>query len=412
MTSLDRKTKRDIRLISVVSVAHLFSHFYQLTLAPIFPLIKLEMGLTNVELGLLVTVFFIASAAFQMPAGFLVDRFGARPILLLGLGLLSFSVACYSVAPNYEIFLVLTFLAGMGNSVFHPADYSLMNNFVSPKLMGRAFSFHTNGGHFGFALGPAVMALLAASVGWRDAVGFVGLVGVLFTIALLMGGPGLFEGSQTDLYNKDNKALKEKHAPNALSISVLLRPSIIAFFVFFTILAMGLIGMQNFTPIALVSGRGFDLLSANGALTGFLVGAPIGIFIGGYVADKIKQQDLIALICITIAGGLIFLVPIFQLEGLTLFAQFFIGGLFFGLALPNRDMVVRRFTTKEASGRVFGFVYGGLDTGSAITPVIYGWLVDIGKSDSVFMCSGILMFIAALIIFTTARLVHYRQAQV
>lgn len=408
MTSVVRDSRKDVKLIGVISVVHLFSHFYQLTLAPVFPLIKVEMGLTNVELGFLIMVFFIASALFQTPAGFLVDRFGARPVLLGGLGMLSVAVTGYSFAPNYEIFLVLTFLAGMGNSVFHPADYSLMNNLVSPHMMGRAFSFHTNGGHFGFALGPAVMAVLAASIGWRDATAVVGLVGVVLTVVLVIAGSKLFEGSQSVKEVKSDTENKSDAAVSATSISVLFQPSILAFFLFFTILAMGLIGMQNFTPTALVAGRGFDLVSASGALTGFLFGAPIGIFVGGYVADKIKQQDTVALICIIITGILVFLVPVLELSGWLLTIQFFLAGIFFGLALPNRDMVIRATIPKGASGRVFGFVYGGLDTGAAITPAIYGWFVDLGRPDWVFFSSGVLLSIAALIIFATARAVSAR----
>lgn len=408
MTSVVRDSRKDVKLIGVISVVHLFSHFYQLTLAPVFPLIKVEMGLTNVELGFLITVFFIASALFQTPAGFLVDRFGARPVLLGGLGMLSVAVTGYSFAPNYEIFLVLTFLAGMGNSVFHPADYSLMNNLVSPHMMGRAFSFHTNGGHFGFALGPAVMAVLAASIGWRDATAVVGLVGVVLTVVLVIAGSKLFEGSQSVKEVKPDTESKSDTALSTTSISVLFQPSILAFFLFFTILAMGLIGMQNFTPTALVAGRGFDLVSASGALTGFLFGAPIGIFVGGYVADKIKQQDTVALICIIISGILVFLVPVLELSGWLLTIQFFLAGIFFGLALPNRDMVIRATIPKGASGRVFGFVYGGLDTGAAITPAIYGWFADLGRPDWVFFSSGVLLSIAALIIFATARAVSAR----
>lgn len=406
MTGLVGGARKDVRLIGVISVVHLLSHFYQLTLAPVFPLIKIEMGLTNVELGFLVTTFFIASAIFQTPAGFLVDRFGARPILLGGLCMLSLSVAGYSIAPNYESFLVLTFIAGIGNSVFHPADYSLMNRLVSPHLMGRAFSFHTNGGHLGFALGPAVMALLAASIGWRDAAAIVGLVGVAMTIILIIGGRRLFEGSQSDSGSEFGGQKDDRDKGIPTSISVLLRPSIISFFLFFTILSMGLIGMQNFTPTALVAGRGLDLVSASGVLTGFLVGAPIGIFVGGYAADKIHHQDLVALICITIAGVIIFLVPVLSLSEFNLIIQFFVAGIFFGFALPNRDMVVRASTPKGASGRVFGFVYGGLDTGAAIIPAIYGWFVDLGRPDWVFFSSGVLLSIAALVIYATARAVR------
>ena len=303
---------------------------------------------------------------------------------------------------------MLTFLAGMGNSVFHPADYSLMNNLVSPHMMGRAFSFHSNGGHFGFALGPAVMALLAASIGWRDAAAAVGLVGVVLTIVLVIAGAKLFEGSQSIKEAEADAKNKSDFDVSATSISVIFRPSIIAFFLFFTILAMGLIGMQNFTPTALVAGRGFDLVSASGALTGFLFGAPIGIFIGGMLADKTRHQDIVALVCIIVAGVLIFLIPVLALSGWVLTIQFFLAGVFFGFALPNRDMVVRASTPKGASGRVFGFVYGGLDTGAAITPAIYGWFVDLGRPDWVFFSSGVLLSIAAVIIFSTARAVKTR----
>ena len=69
MTTVVGRVRKDVRLIGVISVVHLLSHFYQLTLAPVFPLIKIEMGLTNVELGFLVTAFFIASAmALDEPA--------------------------------------------------------------------------------------------------------------------------------------------------------------------------------------------------------------------------------------------------------------------------------------------------------------------------------------------------------
>jgi len=393
--------KNDIKLISIASVAHLFSHFYQLTLAPLFPLIKEELHVSNTELGLLVTVFFVASAAFQTPAGFLVDRFGPRPVLLGGLAILSASVTLYAVVPNYTIFLFLTFFAGLGNSVFHPADYSLMNNLVSPKLMGRAFSFHSNGGHLGFALAPAILAPLAILLGWREACAGAGILGLILTMHL-----SCFY-SKTLRINELSKGTglktKEKKTKGK-SISILFQPSILSFFLFFIIVSMGLIGMQNFTPTVLIVERGFDLITASRSLAGFLIGAPVGIFFGGIIADKIRRRDLFSSFSLVCAGS--FLLILMKLEPSSgyLFAIFFLSGIFFGLSLPSRDMVIRSVIPKNASGRVFGFVYCGLDTGAAIIPVLYGWFVDLGNASWVFLISGLLMISAAvlfLIIATT-----------
>ena len=93
-----------------------------LALPPLFPLLREDLGASYAALGFLVTMFNIATGAAQIPAGFLVDRFGARRLLLLGLGIMGAAITALGFAPTYWLMLVLIALAGIGNSVFHPAD--------------------------------------------------------------------------------------------------------------------------------------------------------------------------------------------------------------------------------------------------------------------------------------------------
>jgi len=384
--------RRDFQIIGAVGIAHLFSHFYQLTLAPLFLLIKAEFGVSNVELGALVSVFFVASAALQTPAGFLVDRIGARPVMIGGLILLSLAVTGYSLAPNYAALVALSLLAGAGNAVFHPADYSLLNQHVSPAMMGRAYSVHTIGGHLGYGLAPVVVALLGVSFGWRGATAIAGIAGLVTAAAIIAMGSAAFRDESGEAAPRMRKIDRE-------SFAVLLRPAIVSFFVMFVIMAMGFIGLQNFTPLALVSGKGLELVAANGILSAFLFAAPAGVLVGGIVADRSRRQELVATLSVMGAGIVILSAGLAEVP---LFGAFALAGFLFGLALPSRDMVVRAATPAGASGRVFGFVYGGLDAGSAVTPLLYGWFLDLGNPIWVFLVSGVLLLIFGTIIYGTA----------
>jgi len=397
MTSAIASTNRDIKVIGAVGVVHMFSHFYQLALAPLFPLISAELQISNAELGLLVTVFFIASAGFQPPAGFLADRIGARPVLIGGLILLSLSVMGYALAPDLETLLVLTFLAGTGNSVFHPADYSLLNQSVSPKMIGRAYSIHSLGGHGGFALAPLIMAPLGLWVGWRDALMIVGLAGLLVGLVMILLGARFL----TDGNDQSNKPGTDSVATG---IAMLFQPAIIGFFLFFVLFAMATIGLQQFTPLALVQDQGLTLVAANAGIFSFLIGAPIGILVGGILADKMgRHLETVGAACFLGVSILVRGIGWLDMTGTALYAVFGTAGIVFGIALPSRDMVVRAATPEGASGRVFGFVYGGLDTGAAITPVIYGWFLDLHHPDWVFTSSSILFLLAAILMIGTAK---------
>src|SRR5690349_556296 len=92
--------RSDVKVIGLIGSAHCLSHFFQLTLPPLFPLLKAEFDVSYATLGALVSVFYIASGVCQFGAGFAVDRFGARPVLLSGIGLLAGGALVAGLMPD------------------------------------------------------------------------------------------------------------------------------------------------------------------------------------------------------------------------------------------------------------------------------------------------------------------------
>ena len=143
--------RKDAGVIGLVGLAHMISHFSQLLLAPLFPWLKEAFNASYTELGFLMTLFFVVSCAVQAASGFLVDRFGPRPILFGGLTLLGLAAFGFAVSPGYWAMALCSIVAGVGNGVFHPVDYTLLNRKVSPRRLGHAYSFHGITGSLGWA---------------------------------------------------------------------------------------------------------------------------------------------------------------------------------------------------------------------------------------------------------------------
>ena len=130
--------RRDVRVIGLVGLAHAASHFFQLALPPLFPFLRAEFDVSWTVLGVLLGVFYAASAITQFGAGFAVDRLGARPVLLVGLALLAGGTIAASLAPGpYWLFPIMA-LMGVGNGVFHPCDFAILNGSVAPRRLGYA----------------------------------------------------------------------------------------------------------------------------------------------------------------------------------------------------------------------------------------------------------------------------------
>lgn len=396
--------RRDRRVTTLIAISHGASHFYQLALPPLFVLINAAQGFSFTQLGILTGAFYITSAFCQPPSGFLVDKFGARVVLLAGLGLMAGATALMGLLPYYPVMFVLSIIAGAGNSVFHPCDYSIMNATISEKRIARAFSFHMFGGYIGYALAPFTMAAIGTFAGWRIAIVLAGIAGLVI-FAILWGGSRDFRDSTHE--RAESGAAEE---PLWQSVKGLLIAPIILCWFFFLIVAMGQIGLQTFSPTLLKDMYGFDLQTGGAFVTVMLVGVTVGVLCGGYVADMFRKPDRIVLFGYSSAVIVVAAVWQFELSATAHYIAFAIIGFMYGVVFPSRELLVRAATPKGASGRVFGFVYSGMDFGSAMTPILFGWFVDTGIPRSAFLCVAVFWAISIAVILLSSSASRRRSA--
>lgn len=376
---------RDVRVIVPIGAAHLTSHFLQLTLPPLFPHIRTAFDVPYAALGLVLSVFYAASGIGQAVSGFLVDRLGARRVLLAGMALFAGAVAALGLAPTYAVLLPIALAAGAGNSVFHPADYAILTASVSPGRLARAYGVHGILGNAGWILGPLLVVSVTGLAGWRAALLTAGGLSLAATGALALATRPLAA----------HRELRGQPAgqPLAADLRLLLSPPILAAFAYFMLLSTAFVGIQTFSVAAMAALYATPLPLATGALTAFFFGNAAGILAGGVLADRVGRHDLVVATGLLLAAALTALVGSGRLPLLLLTLAMGLVGFWLGLTSPSRDMLVRAVTPRGASGKVFGFVYSGLDLGSLLAPPVYGWLLDRHEPRAMFALAAALMLL-------------------
>jgi len=376
---------RDARIIGLVSGAHFISHLYMLVLPPVFAFIKADYAVSYAELGFAIATFNVVSAAFQTPAGFLVDRFGAPRLLIAGLALSAFSAALAGLLPSYGGLIAAFALLGLANTIYHPADYAILSHTIDHRGLGKAFSLHTFFGTLGTAVAPTLMLFLTGIWGWRGA--FVGAAAFGFAMAMVL----LFNRGTLE----DAMAAHPRHVPSpvpgsarpksAVGWRLLLSPPILRNVAFFVVLSIASGGMQAFSIVALVALYRTPLAVANFALSGYLLLNALGVLAGGIVASRAKRHELVAAVGFIASGALILVVGLVDLGSALLVLMMAGSGFLNGIILPSRDMIVRAATPPGSFGKVFGFVSTGFNISGIIAPLLFGWLMDQAHPRSIFL---------------------------
>ena len=377
------------RAVAVVSTAHFASHFYMLLLPPLFPLLREVYGVGYTELGLGVSVFSIVTACTQVPVGFAVDRFGARRILVAGLLLEAAAFALIGLIPAYGAFLASMAVAGLANSVYHPADYSLLNASVDPRRMGRAFSFHTAAGMLGNAVAPVTMVFLMTLTDWRSALVLCATGGAVVGVLVALNARAL--GEREEPGAAADRAGAGTAAAGVTGIRLLLTLPILLGLLFFFGISVSQHGIQSFSVAALHAIHDAPLAEATTVLTCYLFASPVGVLAGGWVADRIRHRhDLFAATCFVVMAGCIAAVAALRLPLAAIGVLFAVTGLFAGMVSPSRDMLIRSMAPPGEIAKVFGFVSTGFNLGGIAAPVLFGFILD--RSDP-----GFVFWVAALV---------------
>ena len=380
--------RQDVTLIALVGLAHGVSHFSQLLLPPLFPWLKDAFNVSYAELGLLLTIFFVVSCVVQTLSGFVVDKFGPRPVLFAGLALIGLAALGFGISPSYGVMAFFTVIAGIGNGVFHPVDYTLLNRKVHPSRLGHAFSVHGITGSLGWALAPAFVVPIAIATSWRTAL--LCAAALTFTVLIVLW----FNRTRFELEVAAPKKA-DASAPEG-SLSFLTIPAVWMCFGFFFFYAMALSGVQTFAPTAARILHDVPVNLAAMCLTVYMVSSAFGMVAGGFMVSDLARCERIigAGFGVAALGALVlgfadvaaWLVPVL----------FGVMGFGAGTAGPSRDLIVKRASPPNATGRVYGVVYSGLDIGQAVAPLIFGTLMDHQQPSMVWL--GIALVQGVLIV--------------
>ncbi len=388
--------RRDATVIGLVSTAHGISHFSQLLLAPLFPWLKDAFGVGYAELGFLMTIFFVVSCITQAAAGFWVDRVGPRPVLLFGLSLIGLSALGYAASTSYLMLALCSVTAGIGNGVFHPVDYTLLNRQVGKARLGHAYSAHGISGSLGWALAPAMLVPLTLAYSWRVAlVVAAGLVFVVLALLALNRRPLSVPPLPATPSNPG--------APAEGALGFLRIPAVWMCFGFFFFYAGALSVVQSFATESARLLHDVPPHLAAMCLSTYMVTAALGMVGGGFLAADPARCERVVGAAFGMAAAIALTIGFADVPGSLVPVLFGVMGLAAGTAAPSRDLIVKRSAPDNATGRVYGVVYAGLDIGQAVVPLVVGRLMDLHQYRAVWLALALLQAVLIASAFSVRR---------
>lgn len=381
--------RHDWQIISLIGAVHSSSHFFQLVLPTLYLSLAHEYGYDFTQLGLLASMFFLVSCLGQASSGFVVDRIGPAPVLRFGLLAFIVSAILIAVSGSYTVLMLAALIGGIGNSVFHPVDYSIINHRISPSRLGHAFSVHGLTGNLGWALTPVFMATLIYLFNWRVATfGAAALIAVVLFFTWL--GRDLLSGknqtTQDVTADVTVETASNKGGPANLDLSrqsawqtltiLLAQPALWGAFLFFVCTSIALSAVQNFTIPMLDQVYGIDKVLAGTTLSAYMLSAALGMLAGGFLAGATPNAERTVAVSLVLAGLLLLVLASGVVPSAFAMVLVAVAGFCSGVSAPSRDMLIRRVTPKGATGTVYGLVYSGMDVGSSLAPAAFGFLLD------------------------------------
>ena len=377
------KPNRAKSALGVCGVTHFLHDGLHDSLYILLPLWSQAFGLSLFQVGMVKFVYSGAMAIFQLPAGFLAERYSLRLLLAGGTAILALAFMLLGYAGGFTSLLLLAFFSGLGSGPQHPLSSTLVAKAYEIGPRRAALGIYNFSGDIGKVIFPAILALVAGAVGWRVGVIGFGVFGFISALIILMALIHLNMGS------KPQKESNSETNPQPAGWGILNSRGFAAISGI-NLLDTGVtFGFLTFLPFLLIE-RGAQVELIGLALALVFGGGATGKFICGFLAERL---GIIRTIVLTeIATGIGILVLLFMPLIGTLALLPLIGIVMNGTS-SVLYATVAEFIIPERHARGFAFFYTvGMGAG-AISPLIFGLVSDtLGVSTSMVIL-GILIFL-------------------
>jgi MFS transporter, FSR family, fosmidomycin resistance protein len=350
------------RALGAACGAHAIHDGYTDLIYVLLPIWQNEFGLGYAALGLMKTMFSGTLAGFQIPAGFVAERFGTPLVLALGTALAGFGFCLAGLSQGVPLLVGALLVAGLGASTQHPLASALIAQAFAGKRSLKALGTYNFAGDIGKMTVPALASLLFIVLPWRQAVAILGGAGILLAIVIYFVIPRLraeaHAPAKSESATTTKRPVRSYGFPLLLSVGVIDSATRMAFLTFlpFVLTAKGASLPTIGLSLTLVFAGG-----AAGKLVCAFIGARIGTVATVWLTETVTALGIVALLPLPLEPALV-LLPLV------------------GIALNGTSSVlygsVPELVTPAKRQRAFGIFYTGTIGGGAVSPVIYGLLGD------------------------------------
>ncbi len=372
----------------------------------VFPLIKQQLSLTNVQLGIVGSAFMWMYALFGPPAGWLCDRLPRKMLVLGGLIAWSLVTALTAACHTYGQLVLCRALSGLGEAVYLPASMSLIGDYHGAATRSRAMSLHQSSVYVGSIAGGAISGLVGQFYGWRWSFILFGAGGLLFAFVV---GKFLMEPARGISEQRDGISSSHASEGNLLhELKALLESRVVR------LLILAFVG-ANFVAVVFLTwmpsflyGK-FHMSLSMAGLNGTMylqLSSVVGVLCGGLLADCLTRRFTGGRM-VTQALGLFLGIPFLFFTGWAASVPAVVLGMIgFGYCKGLYDANIFASLYDVVAVRQRGIAAGMLNSlgwlGGGFAPVVialaanrYGMGPSLSGTAFVYCVSGMLMLLAA-----------------
>jgi D-galactonate transporter len=414
MEQITRRSMGRWYILVLISLMYLVTYLDRVNISTAAPVISKEFGFDKITMGVIFSAFGWAYAMFQVPGGWLSDRFGARNVLTVIVGYWSAMTAATGVASGAASFMVLRFLFGMGEAGAFPGATRAMQLWYPRHERGFVQGVTHSASRLGAAIAPPIVVLIMTVLGWRSVFYICGAVGILWSVLWYFAYRNLPEEhalvNEAELKyirgvdEKGNAKLANVAKKPKVPWSMMLKsPNMWAIMLAYFTYVYCLWIFLSWLPSYLVEFRHFTLLKVGFLASLPLVAGVVGDTVGGLTTDRLLAKTgnikfSRRVVAITgMLGCAVFIVPAALTEDAYIAVYCLTASMFFLECTIGPSWAVPMDIGGEVSGTVSGMMNMAGNFGGALSPIVFGVLVQFGSWQAPFIVAAGLLVVGAAI---------------